>query len=521
MIGAAAAATAIAAGCGSDGDDGAGGTDEGSTTTQRISTETTRPAPDLGSEPFSLGVASGDPTSAAVILWTRLAPDPVALDGTGGMPAAPVEVVWEVAADEGFERLVAGGVAEAIADHGHAVHVDATGLEPGTDYWYRFRVGEATSPTGRTRTLPDGSPDRFAVAVANCQMYEGGTYVAYRHLLDEDVDLVAHLGDYIYEYPGGEGEGRHSAPNAMVRTLADYRARYGSYKADPDLAAAHARFPFVVTWDDHEVANNYLGDTVPGDLPPEEVQARKAAAYQAWWEHMPVRLAPPDGSDLAIYRSFDAGDLVRLSLLDERQDGDEPPCRTAESNGLDEGDCDAVAAEDRTRLGRDQEAWLGEQLSSSEARWNLLGNPVVLAGIDAGTDETSYYLDTWDGYPRARARLIEQLAAASNPVVLTGDYHAGMVLEVNEVPFDTSTALVAPELMAPPISSALFDADVSGRTPQLRQQINAHGYLTVEVTPDELTARFRTLDDVGDPDSAIATAATWTVAAGDPTPRQA
>jgi alkaline phosphatase D len=432
-----------------------------------------------------------------------------------------VELAWDLATDEGFEVLVASATVVARSGDGHSVHVDATDLDPSTDYWYRFRLGDETSPVGRTRTLADGSPERFAVAVVNCQMFESGTYAAYRHLLDEDLDVVAHLGDYIYEYPGGEGEGRHSVPNRLVETLADYRLRYASYKLDADLAAAHARFPFVATWDDHEVANNYQGDTRPDGADPEVVQAQKAAAYQAWWEHMPVRLDRPEGSVLAVHRAFDAGDLARLYLLDERQHGDVPPCRTEASTGLDYGDCDAVEGEDRSRLGADQEQWLADELAASTARWNLLGNPVVLAGVNAGTDADAYYLDTWDGYPQARRRLIAQLAEVDNPVVLTGDYHAGMTLEVRSEPFDQSSDLVAPEFMAPPISSALFPQDVSARTPQLLEQINAHGYLVVAVTPDELTATFRTLDDVADPDSAITTAAVWTVAPGDPEPRRA
>ncbi len=205
-----------------------------------------------------------------------------------------VEVAWDVA-DRGrafTQVLVSAPFDGGHGEHGHSVHVDATGLEPGTTYWYRFRLGDETSTVGRTQTLPDGSPESFGLAVVNCQMYEGGAYGAYRNLVDEDIDLVVHLGDYIYEYPGGVGAGRHSLPNRMLKTLGDYRLRYASYKLDPDLQAAHARFPFVATWDDHEVANNYMGDTVPGNATAEVVEARKAAAYQAWWENMPVRLDP-------------------------------------------------------------------------------------------------------------------------------------------------------------------------------------------------------------------------------------
>lgn len=524
LIGAAAAAATVVVtvSCGSgDADGNAGG---GSTTTAPRKAVDPVDAPAGGGADgpvFTLGVASGDPTSTSVILWTRLAVDPAADDGASGMGDDDVAVAWDLAADEDFAEVLASELVSAKAAHGHSVHVDAQGLEPGTAYWYRFRMGDQTSTVGQTATLPDGSPESFGLAVVNCQAYEGGAYGAYRNLLDEDIDLVAHLGDYIYEYPTGTGEGRHALPNRMLTTLGDYRLRYASYKLDPDLQAAHARFPFVATWDDHEVANNYMGDTVPGDATTEEVEARKTAAYLAWWENMPVRLEAPEGPDLAVYRDFAIGDLARLYLLDERQDSAEPPCRDSSTSGLDYGNCDDVEGEDRTRLGADQEAWLEGALADSTATWNLLGNPVVLAGVDAGTDEPAFYLDTWDGYPEARQRLIAQLAEVSNPVVLTGDYHAGMVLDVHETPFDQDSSVVAPEFMAPPISSALFDADVTKRTPQLRQQINEHGYLVVAVTPDELTATFRVVGDIADPETGITTAATWTVAAGNPIAEEA
>ncbi len=522
LTGAAATAAALAVGCSS----GSGGGSEGggSSTTaggapKPVAPPTTTATVELASDPFTLGVASGDPLADAVILWTRLAPDALADDGAGGMADDDVEVIWEVSLDDTFDELVAAGVEVATAAHGHSVHADATGLPAGTDVHYRFRVGEHTSPVGRARTLADGSPDAFALGVVNCQMLESGSYGAYRHLVDEDLDLVLHLGDYIYEYPGGLGGNgtRGSLPEGRgLTTLEDYRLRYASYKVDPDLQAAHARFPFVATWDDHEVANNYMGDVLPGVDDPEVAVARKAAAYQAWWEHLPVRLDPPDGGDLAVHRDLTIGDLVRLYVLDERQDADVPPCRTPGSEALDYGDCDARLDEDRTRLGDDQEGWLAEALGGDAVTWNLLGNPVVLAGVDAGTDESAFYLDTWDGFPQARERLIAQLADVSNPVVLTGDYHAGMTLDVHATPFDQESAVVAPEFMAPPISSVLFPQDISARTPQLREQINEHGYLTVAVTREQLTATFRVVDDVSDPDTGIRTESTWTVEAGDP-----
>lgn len=508
LVGSAALAAGWAASCSND-------EARSGTSTTGTSPSTTDTPPDLGSDPFTLGVASGDPLVDAVVLWTRLAPDPLAPDGLGGMPDQAVEALWEVALDATFADVVRRGVAVAEPDHAHALHVDVDGLTPATDYHYRFTVGETVSPAGRTRTLPAGSPDRFGIAVVNCQWFETGTYAAYRHLLDEEIELVLHLGDYIYEFAGAGEGARSTLPTHPLSSLSDYRVRYASYKLDADLRRAHARFPFMLTWDDHEVANNYMGDVLEAGGSPEHARDLRASAYRAWWEHLPVRAGPPNSSELRVYQHVDVGDLARLYLLDERQHSDVPPCRdTAEG---DFGDC-AGRQEERTRLGPEQEAWFAEAAADSRARWNLIGNPVVLAGVDGGdeADGPAYYLDTWDGFPSARQRVIEQLAGMANPVVLTGDYHAGMVLDVRERPFEPTTRLVAPEFMAPPISSPLFAADVSGRTPQVRQQMNGHGYMTVEVGRERLSVAFRLLDDVADPESDMATVATYDVMPGSP-----
>lgn len=490
---------------------GAGG---GHTTSRRsttVPTPTTRHTARLRGDPFGLGVASGDPTADGIVLWTRLAPTPLSEGDLSGMPDDPVDVVWEIAIDDRFGSVVARGAATAEPGAGHSVHVEVDGLDPATDHHYRFAVGEWTSPVGRTRTLaaPGERPARFALAVANCQLLDAGRYAAYRHMVDEDLDLVLHLGDYVYEY-GGE----RALPNRIPGRLDDWRLRYAAYRSDPDLRAAHARFPFVCTWDDHEVANNYAGLSLPDDTPPEMVREMRVAAYRAWWENLPVRLPAPEGDALDVHRHLDVGDLVRLHVLDQRQHADEPPCRDTTA-GTDLGDCAARTGDERTLLGGEQAGWLDESLAGSGATWDLLGNPVVLAGIDTGTETPLHYLETWDGYPAEQERVIAALDGVDNPVVLTGDYHQAMVLDVHRTPFDTDSDLVCTELMAPPISSPLFSQDVAPRTPHLREQLDAHGYLTVEVTPDDLTGRFRVLDDVTDADSAITTASTWTVAAGE------
>ena len=507
----AASAVVLAACSGGDDDTSA----PAASTTSSLGPTTTRRAPALPNDPFGLGVASGDPRPGSVVLWARLAPNPLAEDGLGGMPSDPVDVIWEVGADDRFTRMVARGVEVADQGAGHSLHVVADGLEPATDYLYRFTVGEWTSPVGRTRTLPafDAAPERFALAIANCQMLDTGRYAAYRHMQDEDLDLVVHLGDYIYEYPGPR-----ALPDRVPASLADFRLRYASYRSDPELLAAHARFPFMCTWDDHEVVNNYMGDAVLDGRPPEEVAELRAHAYRAWWEYLPVRIPAPESADVPIYGHTDIGTLIRLYMLDTRQFADVPPCRDGGAVA-DYGDC-ADRTLDRSLLGAEQEQWFADATNDSEATWNIVGNPVALSGIDGGTDASAFYLDCWDGYPEARLRFLDTLAQVDNPVVLTGDYHAGMVLDAHRRPFEPDSDVIATEFLSPPISSALFPADVSARTPQLRQQINAHGYLTVTVEPDRLTAAFRILEDVANADSAIRTEATWHVDSGSPRARR-
>ena len=273
------------------------------------------------SYPFRLGVASGDPEPDGVVLWTRLAPDP--LEG-GGMRPRPVRVRWEVAEDERLRRVVARGEETARPEEGHSVHVEVAGLRPGREYFYRFIAGGEESATARTRTAPapgSNAPVRFAYA--SCQHYEHGHYTAYRHMAKEDLDLVLHLGDYIYEF----GPKAYQAPSGVARTYAaaepttlnGYRDRYAQHKLDPDLQAAHHAFAFAVTWDDHEVKDNYAGLTC-GDADPAAFRARRAAAYQAYWEHMPLRRRSRPGRDeMRIYRRLDYGRQLRFNLLDTRQ----------------------------------------------------------------------------------------------------------------------------------------------------------------------------------------------------------
>src|SRR5687767_5240052 len=276
--------------------------------------------PRFAANPFSLGVASGDPGPDGVVLWSRLAPDP--LNG-GGMGAEAVNVRWEVATDEGMRTVVKRGTSVARPDLGHSLHVEVDGLRPAAWYWYRFDVGGESSPIGRTRTAPatNSTPDRYRFAFASCQHFEMGHYTAYEHLAAEDLELVAHLGDYIYE-----GAANPNMPPALsVRshqaweptTLEQYRNRYALYKSDRLLQAAHAAFPWVVTWDDHEVDNNYASDVPQDKTEQGGFLVRRAAAYQAYYEHQPLRKASiPKGPNMLLYRTVSAGRLARFHVLD-------------------------------------------------------------------------------------------------------------------------------------------------------------------------------------------------------------
>lgn len=248
-------------------------------------------------DPFTLGVASGEPAVDGVVLWTRLAPNPLADDGRGGMPTRPVDVECEIADDEAFTRVVQRGIVTATPDSAHSVHVELGGLRPGAEYFYRFRADGAVSPAGRTCTAPHaGSLAPVTMCFASCSHFEQGFFTAYHHLAQENPDLVLHLGDYQYEYAARDGAVRpHVGPETV--TLANYRQRYAQYKTDPDLQAAHAAAPWLVVWDDHELDNNWA-DEVP-EKPEQHFLARRAAALQAYYENMPLRAsAIPRGVDM-------------------------------------------------------------------------------------------------------------------------------------------------------------------------------------------------------------------------------
>ncbi len=450
---------------------------------------------------FTLGVASGDPLSDSVLLWTRLAPDP--LNG-GGMPDRQVPVHWEISADEAFKKVARRGTAHARPEDGHSVHVEVGGLRSHAWYWYRFRVGKSMSRVGRTRTAPaqgDGV-DRLRFAFASCQNYPTGFYAAYHHMAQEDLDLVIHLGDYIYEgAPSTSGVRRHEGDGEPL-TLAGYRNRFAQYKLDPDLQDAHAAFPFSVTWDDHEIDNNWAAD-IPQDpdrQSPEDFRRRRMAGFRAYYEHMPLRQRfAGDGASLPLHRRFSYGTLATFNVLDGRQYRSDQTC--GDPFIKLNSDCPERYDPANTMLGSEQERWLLDGLAESAARWNVLANQTIVAQYDYDTSAArGFNTDQWDGYPVERRRLLDRFAHGdvSNPVVITGDWHSSWVNELKQDFDDPSAPIVGTEFAGTSISSACGWArrveSALGVNPHVRYfDGDRRGYVRCEVTPEHWRTDFRLL----------------------------
>jgi len=488
----AAAAAGHAAGCSAPG--GAGSESDGSSSggepgTSTGDTPTTgEPLPAIPGEPFTLGIASGDPLPDSVILWTRLAPMPEV--GDGGMPDAVYPVAWEVASDEAFTDIVASDVIDADPAFAHSVHVDVRGLEPDTWYWYRFTVGEFTSGVGRTRTTPtrDAKPERLAFATASCQSYVDGYFTPYQNMAKEDLDLVVFLGDYIYE-GGAEGPIRsHGGEEAM--TLDGYRVRHALYKGDKDLKAMHARCPWLLIWDDHEVENNYADEISQDDVPTAEWLERRSAAYQAYYEHMPLRLPPPNGPDFQIYRAIQWGDLAEFWLLDTRQYRSDQACMDVPGQG-----CEGFEDFDGTLLGEEQEGWLLDGLATSAAIWKLITQQIVFSTVSFGGSLINF--DQWDGYPKARQRLLDFIVAEAleNVVVISGDIHLGGLGDLAAQADDDESPVIAAEIVTTSISSGpnvppeALESALGGLP--LIKYINAHsrGYVSHLISREVYTIR--------------------------------
>lgn len=480
-------------------------------------------------DPFTLGVASGDPWPDSVVIWTRLAPDPLAPEG--GMPRAPVEVTWEVAADAHFATIARRGAATARPDMAHAVHVEVGGLTPGRPWFYRFRAGAHASPVGRTRTAPapGAAPARLRFVNAGCQHYEHGHFTAWRHIAAEpDLDFVFHYGDFIYETrgrrPGSRGWGPvvRSHLGEETVTLAQYRQRYAQYRLDPDLAAAQAGHPFLISYDDHEVENNWAGPHSENDgsarrpnrVTPEQFALRKAAAFQAWFEHMPLRAsAIPRGTDITAYRRLRYGTLAEVHVLDTRRFRDDQPC-----GDVTAPPCEAVSRPDAQMLGPAQEAWLLDGLGASRARWTILAQQVPLMRRIL-RDDRAISMDKWDAYPAARERLLRGMLArrVANPVVLSGDVHVAMAATVGLA----DGPPVATEFVGTSITSegdgyeeTAASTALSARNPHIAFLNGRRGYTLHEADARRMEARFIAVPAVTSPGGAREERARFVVEAG-------
>lgn len=482
-----------------------------------------------GPYPFSLGVTSGDPAPDGFVIWTRLAPQP--LEPHGGMLPFPVTVKWEVAADSRFATIAASGEAIAYPELGHSVHVEVTGLQPDRPYFYRFTLGSDRSTFGRARTLPpaSASPAHLRFGVCGCQNYEDGLFTAYRHLAKEDLAFVFHYGDFIYEYvhrgPGYDRDGLPKPPSVRQHVgdecmdLGDYRTRYSQYLTDYDLQAARSRHCFLSTFDDHEVQNNWVSDNDGKDaVPSDAFLLRRQAAFQAWYEFMPVRRSLlPRGGVINAYRQLRYGRLAAIDLLDTRSFRTNQPC----------GDnfkpaCPAVTASDARVMSPEEESWLVANLQRRDVAWNGIAQQVMVMDLDrrntkdAGPDRI-YNMDSWAGYQVPRRRLLSRMKGLDNVVVLTGDEHQNYagILESDGKP-------VAVEFVSTSISSGGDGSDmrpgsdiILANNPQLKFINDQRGYLLCDVTPDAWASEFMVVDAVSVAGAPIRKRATATVARGE------
>jgi alkaline phosphatase D len=492
-------------------------------------------ASDRAHNPFLLGVASGSPAVDGFVLWTRLLAQP----GGPALAPVPLEVRWELALDPQFRRMVRTGTVLALPQEAHSVHLEVQGLPldaattttPVRHYWYRFIAGKFASPVGRSRTLPaNGSQQPLRLALASCQNYEHGYFSAYQHMAEEDLDCVLFVGDYIYEYGVTPGRTRqHNGP--ACQSLQDYRDRYALYKSDSHLQRAHAAFPWVVTWDDHEVANDYANDRSASERGAEFL-TRRAAAYQAYWEHQPLRRAQkPLGPDMQLYRSYSWGQIANLHVLDTRQYRDYQVCTPDGQGGsrtLSSANCPQRLTSTGSLLGATQETWLTQQMARSQARFDLVGQQSIMAQMrmpnsrsDTSLGADVFWNDSWDGYPTARERTLKQWASKGNVISLGGDVHATYISDL-KADFDNPAArAVATEVVGTSISSPSWSqatADrVMGYNPHMRfAKSDQRGYTVLKVGEHHTEVHLRVIDNARVVDSQVSTAASFSIAAGQP-----
>ena len=485
--------------------------------------------------PFSLGVASGAPRADGFVLWTRLAPVPLSTDPEtpGGMSGGNVGLHYEIASDAGMAKVVQRGEATAEAAFGYSVHLDVTGLQAGRPYWYRFSSGDATSAVGRAITLPAPGTtlENLRYGYVSCSNYEHGYFSAYRHLTEENPEFVLFLGDYIYEtIEENRPTVRRHSDGVEAATLPTYRNRYAQYRLDPDLQHLHAQVPALVTWDDHEVQNDYADKWGQYFDDPAQFLLRRAAAYQAFYEHMPVRpiVSHPNGPLMRVYDRFTFGDLIEISVIDGRQYRSREACYGAPNKGgghlESNGSCPERLDVGRTMIGFDQEAWLYAALAHSKAQWNLIAQDVLMAQLrerQDGVDE--FWTDNWDGYPANRARLIKHIhdSKVSNPVVASGDIHSFFANDLRLDPDDQASPIVATEFVGTSIASYGPPYEMLAQT--LPDNPHVHffesrrrGYVCVDLARAQMQLRMRVVSDAHDPKAGVATLKTFAVESGHP-----
>jgi alkaline phosphatase D len=483
------------------------------------------------SDPFPFGVASGDPLPDGFVLWTRLAAEPLSRDprAPGGLGAGDIPLQYEIAEDPLMHRIVRQGLARAEAAFAHSVHLEVAGLRPGRPYWYRFLSDDAASPVGCARTAPGEGQvlDRCRFGFVSCSNYEQGYFSAYRHLAAEAPDLVLFLGDYIYEtvQPKDKPAVRRHSDGEIPTTLAGYRNRYAQYRLDPDLQALHAAAPALAIWDDHEVENDYAGPWSAIFEDPARFLERRRAAYQAFYEHMPLRPSRchPRNAEMRIYDRFAFGDLVSFSMLDGRQYRSREACATPPHGGghvVTAAQCPELIDPKRSLLGDAQEAWLYDGLARSSTRWNVIGQTVLMAHLidNRPGAEAQAWTEAWDGYPAARTRLLDHIAMSgvANPVVLSGDNHA---FWANDLKRTRDGATVATEFVGTSVTSYgppyEMVAEWLPENPHVKFfESRKRGYAAVDLTPERMETRFQAISDAADPDAGVSTLASFVIEAG-------
>jgi len=470
---------------------------------------------------FPLGVASGDPVSDGFVLWTRLAPMPMAEDG--GL-SAPVNVTWQVAEDENFARVIKAGQSVANKQWAHSVHVEVQGLQPLRQYYYRFIANGQNSPTGRAKTAPMfGAPvDKLRFGIASCQHYEQGFFNAYNDMVAQDPDLIIHLGDYIYESSWGPQVRRQATTEAI--SLTDYRRLHAQYKTDPALQAAHAYAPWIFIWDDHEVVNDYAGLNDENYMPREQMRARRAAAYKAYYEHMPVRLrSRPHGENMRLHDYFYYGNLMTMALTDGRQYRDDQACQTPEDGGAQMVNCPDLNDPSRSMFGKAQERWLMPSFLRSGATWEVLAQPTLFSRLyqkDRDGNPASWS-DGWDGYKPTRDMIIQaaEQRRPKNFISIGGDMHSWWQADLKTDYSNPDSQTVGTEFVTTSVTAHSYA--YNRFTQMLPDNPHIHffddrkrGYSLVNVTPENWTFEMKEMTSVYDPKARAQTRKKYVVESG-------